>query len=198
MKQLNKGSGSGFAETAAYLASCNTWLCACYVGNVDFFSMYAALRASSGRWSAVSLHLIQAMLLLQSSSYSQLTLFYIKLTRQICAQLGTSDNLESKFRALEVLLTNDIVLLKVDSLSCAQLGTSDNLESKFRALEGGDVEDELAQLKRGTLTGARAGSPQQLPEGRPIRYRGIATNKPLFSTIVHPRIVSGCCSRGAR
>jgi phage shock protein A len=52
---------------------------------------------------------------------------------------------------------------------CAQLGTSDSLESKFRALEGTDVEDELAQMKRGVLTGARAGPPQQLPEGRPIR-----------------------------
>lgn len=50
-----------------------------------------------------------------------------------------------------------------------QLGTSDNLESKFRALEGGDVEDELAQMKRGVLTGSRTSAPQQLPEGRPIR-----------------------------
>lgn len=50
-----------------------------------------------------------------------------------------------------------------------QLGTTDNLESKFQALEGGDVEDELAQLKRGTLGSGRRGSPQQLPEGRPIR-----------------------------
>lgn len=49
------------------------------------------------------------------------------------------------------------------------MGTSDNLESKFRALEGGDVEDELAKLKKGTLTGARSG-PQALPEGRPIRW----------------------------
>ena len=52
---------------------------------------------------------------------------------------------------------------------CPQLGTSDNLESKFRQLEGGDVEDELAQMKRGVLTGARASAPQALPEGRPIR-----------------------------
>ena len=51
----------------------------------------------------------------------------------------------------------------------SQLGTSDGLESKFRALEGGDVEDELAALKRGTLAGARSAAPQQLPEGRPIR-----------------------------
>ena len=50
-----------------------------------------------------------------------------------------------------------------------QLGTSDNLESKFQALEGGDVEDELAALKKGTLGSGRRGAPQQLPEGRPIR-----------------------------
>ena len=31
------------------------------------------------------------------------------------------------------------------------------------------MEDELAQMKRGVLTGARASAPQQLPEGRPIR-----------------------------
>ena len=49
------------------------------------------------------------------------------------------------------------------------MGTSDNLESKFQALEGGDVEDELAQLKRGTLGSGRSRAPQQLPEGRPIR-----------------------------
>jgi hypothetical protein len=54
--------------------------------------------------------------------------------------------------------------------SDVQLGTSDSLESKFRALEGGDVEDELAQLKKGALTGVRSGSPQQLPEGRPLRF----------------------------
>lgn len=53
--------------------------------------------------------------------------------------------------------------------SLVQLGTTDNLESKFQALEGGDVEDELAQLKRGTLGSGRRGPPQQLPEGRPIR-----------------------------
>ena len=62
--------------------------------------------------------------------------------------------------------------LSIEECSVAsplQLGTSDGLESKFRALEGGDVEDELAALKRGTLAGARSSAPQQLPEGRPIR-----------------------------
>ncbi len=63
-----------------------------------------------------------------------------------------------------------------------QLGTSDNLESKFRALEGGDVEDELAQLKKGTLTGARSG-PQALPEGRPIRWEGDFPGVALLGTI---------------
>jgi hypothetical protein len=58
---------------------------------------------------------------------------------------------------------------QVVGLLVLQLGTSDNLESKFRALEGGDVEDELAQMKRGVLTGSRTSAPQQLPEGRPIR-----------------------------
>ncbi|BDA43705.1 Membrane-associated protein VIPP1, chloroplastic [Coccomyxa sp. Obi] len=61
-----------------------------------------------------------------------------------------------------------VMALEAEAESTLQLGTSDNLESKFRALEGGDVEDELAQLKKGTLTGARSG-PQALPEGRPIR-----------------------------
>ena len=54
-------------------------------------------------------------------------------------------------------------------LCTTQLGTSDSLESKFQALEGGDVEDELAALKKGTLGSGRRAAPQQLPEGRPIR-----------------------------
>lgn len=60
-----------------------------------------------------------------------------------------------------------------------QLGTSDNLESKFRALEGGDVEDELAMMKKGMLTGSRTSSPQQLPEGRPIRCVCTSEQPPL-------------------
>jgi phage shock protein A len=39
------------------------------------------------------------------------------------------------------------------------------MEQKFQALEGGDVEDELSQMKRGMLSGSR--SKAQLPEGRP-------------------------------
>ena len=51
-----------------------------------------------------------------------------------------------------------------------QLTASDNLEEKFRRLEGGDVEDELQQLKRGTLKSGSASQPKaSLPEGRPIR-----------------------------
>ena len=51
-----------------------------------------------------------------------------------------------------------------------QLTASDNLEEKFRRLEGGDVEDELQQLKRGTLKSGSASQPtNSLPEGRPIR-----------------------------
>ena len=50
--------------------------------------------------------------------------------------------------------------------------TSDNLEDKFKKLEGGDVDAELAQLKRGMLSGSSATSKpsSSLPEGRPIRY----------------------------
>ena len=70
-----------------------------------------------------------------------------------------------------------------------QLGTSDNLESKFRALEGGDVEDELAQMKKGVLTGSRSSAPQQLPEGRPIRCV-IA----LVVKIAYARACPGCQS----
>ncbi|CAL5221158.1 g3297 [Coccomyxa viridis] len=62
-----------------------------------------------------------------------------------------------------------VMSLEAEAESTLQLGTSDNLESKFQALEGGDVEDELAQLKRGTLGSGRSRAPQQLPEGRPIR-----------------------------
>lgn len=31
------------------------------------------------------------------------------------------------------------------------------------------MEDELAALKKGALGSGRRGSPQQLPEGRPVR-----------------------------
>lgn len=53
-----------------------------------------------------------------------------------------------------------------------QLASNDTLEDKFKKLEGNDVDDELAQLKRGSLkSGSSSSSPRQsLPEGRPIRY----------------------------
>lgn len=54
---------------------------------------------------------------------------------------------------------------------CVQLAASDNLEDKFKKLEGNDVDDELAQLKRGQLKSGTSSAPRQsLPEGRPIRY----------------------------
>ena len=57
----------------------------------------------------------------------------------------------------------------------AQLAAPDELESKFKNLEGDDVDDELAAMKKRTLTGATASSSKpekQLPEGRPIRCAG--------------------------
>ena len=52
----------------------------------------------------------------------------------------------------------------------SQLAASDTLEDKFKKLEGNDVDDELAQLKRGQLKSGTSSSPRQsLPEGRPIR-----------------------------
>ena len=53
-----------------------------------------------------------------------------------------------------------------------QLAAPDDLESKFRNLEGDDVDDQLAAMKKRSLTGATASSSKpekQLPEGRPIR-----------------------------
>ena len=46
-----------------------------------------------------------------------------------------------------------------------QLAAPDSMEQKFAALEGDSVDDELAQMKRGMLSGSR--SKASLPEGRP-------------------------------
>ncbi|CAK0781978.1 hypothetical protein CVIRNUC_005521 [Coccomyxa viridis] len=78
--------------------------------------------------------------------------------------LNTS-NAVSAFERME----EKVMSLEAEAESTLQLGTSDSLESKFQALEGGDVEDELAALKKGTLGSGRRAAPQQLPEGRPIR-----------------------------
>lgn len=53
-----------------------------------------------------------------------------------------------------------------------QLAASDNLEDKFRKLEGNDVDDELANMKKGLKSGGSSSSSKpsnSLPEGRPIR-----------------------------
>jgi len=47
----------------------------------------------------------------------------------------------------------------------SQLAAPDSMEQKFAALEGDSVDDELAQMKRGMLSGSR--SKASLPEGRP-------------------------------
>ena len=44
-----------------------------------------------------------------------------------------------------------------------QLGTSDSLESKFQALEGGDVEDELAALKKARWAAGAGPRPSSCP-----------------------------------
>lgn len=64
------------------------------------------------------------------------------------------------------------ITMAVSPRICVQLAASDSLEDKFKKLEGNDVDDELAQMKRGQLkSGSTSSSPrQQLPEGRPIRY----------------------------
>ena len=53
-----------------------------------------------------------------------------------------------------------------------QLAAPDSIENKFAALEGDSVDDELAQLKRGMLSGGRTKS--QLPEGRPYKETFVA------------------------
>jgi phage shock protein A len=64
-----------------------------------------------------------------------------------------------------------VMALESEAEATLEMTTSDNLETKFKKLEGGDVDDELAQLKKGMLTGSSAASKpsSSLPEGRPIR-----------------------------
>jgi phage shock protein A len=58
--------------------------------------------------------------------------------------------------------------MEAESEAVGQLVAGDGLETKFAALESGTVEDELAALKKGMLTGAKQPA-AALPEGRPIK-----------------------------
>ena len=53
------------------------------------------------------------------------------------------------------------------------MAAPDSLEDRFKKLEGNDVDDELAQMKRGQLKSGQNSSSSSksnaLPEGRPIR-----------------------------
>jgi phage shock protein A len=59
--------------------------------------------------------------------------------------------------------------MEAESEAVGILAGGSGLEAKFAALEGGTVEDELAALKQGMLTGSSSSSPKALPEGRPVR-----------------------------
>jgi phage shock protein A len=58
--------------------------------------------------------------------------------------------------------------MEAEAEATTMLVAGDGLESKFAALEGGSVEDELAALKKGMLTGSTQPA-AALPEGRPIK-----------------------------
>jgi phage shock protein A len=58
--------------------------------------------------------------------------------------------------------------MEAQSEAVGMLVAGDGLESKFAALEGGNVDDELAALKRGVLAGSKQ-PVAALPEGKPIR-----------------------------
>jgi phage shock protein A len=58
--------------------------------------------------------------------------------------------------------------MEAQAEATTMLVAGDGLESKFAALEGGNVEDELAALKKGMLPGSTQPA-AALPEGRPIK-----------------------------
>ena len=63
-----------------------------------------------------------------------------------------------------------VMAMEAESEAVGMLTGNNGLEAKFAALEGGTVEDELAALKQGMLTGSSSSSsPKALPEGRPVR-----------------------------
>jgi phage shock protein A len=92
-------------------------------------------------------------------------------TRQI-NEMIQGLNLNNSMAAFD-RMEEKVMALESESEATLQLSASDNLEDRFKKLEGNDVDDELAQLKRGQLkSGSNSSSKSSsnaLPEGRPIR-----------------------------
>lgn len=89
-----------------------------------------------------------------------------KTSKQIQEMIGSLDtsNAVVAFDKME----EKVLAMEAEAESTALLVGNDKLENKFAALESGSVEDELAALKRGMISGSSA-PVGALPEGRPIK-----------------------------
>jgi len=88
-----------------------------------------------------------------------------KTSKQI-QEMVSSVNTSNAFVAFEKM-EEKVIAMEAEAEAVTMLAPSADLDKKFAALEGGTVDDELAALKKGMLTGSSA--PAALPEGRPIR-----------------------------
>ncbi|KIZ01776.1 putative membrane-associated protein, chloroplastic Flags: Precursor [Monoraphidium neglectum] len=89
-----------------------------------------------------------------------------KTSKQVQEMMGSlnTSNAVVAFDKME----EKVIAMEAQSEAVGMLVAGDGLESKFAALEGGNVDDELAALKRGVLAGSKQ-PVAALPEGKPIR-----------------------------